>query len=169
MTGSRMINHDFSTSFCEASFHLRVQNCSDSVVSIRLVTYDVMPGRKHSEVAKLSDSSGNGSGWNDISLVNDIKVVSSVQGNRPKKLSTESQSPFIWCALSSTKLDLQPLSSSEIPLKICLFTPGTYDLSNYELYWELNPSERITGASKTCTSGTVSGHPFYLTAIQLQH
>lgn len=169
MSGSRMINHDFSTSFCEASFHLRVQNCSDSVVSIRLVTYDVMPGRKHSEVGKLSDSSGNGSGWNDISLVNDIKVVSSVQGNRPKKLSTESQSPFIWCALSSTKLDLQPLSSSEIPLKICLFTPGTYDLSNYELYWELNPSERITGASKTCTSGTVSGHPFYLTAIQLQH
>ncbi|XP_042384925.1 trafficking protein particle complex subunit 8-like [Zingiber officinale] len=169
MSGSRMINHDFSASFCEVGFHLRVQNCSDSVVSIRLVTYDVMPGRKHSEMAKLSDSSGNGSGWNDISLVNDIKVVSSVQGNRPKKLSMESQFPFIWCALSSTKLDLQPLSSSEIPLKICLFTPGTYDLSNYELHWELNPPERITGDLKTCTSGTVYGHPFYLTAIQLQH
>ncbi|KAG6537578.1 hypothetical protein ZIOFF_002672 [Zingiber officinale] len=169
MSGSRMINHDFSASFCEVGFHLRVQNCSDSVVSIRLVTYDVMPGRKHSEMAKLSDSSGNGSGWNDISLVNDIKVVSSVQGNRPKKLSMESQFPFIWCALSSTKLDLQPLSSSEIPLKICLFTPGTYDLSNYELHWELNPPERITGDLKTCTSGTLYGHPFYLTAIQLQH
>ncbi|WOK92067.1 trafficking protein particle complex subunit 8 isoform X1 [Canna indica] len=171
MSGPRKINHNFSKSFCEASFHLQVHNLSDTLLTIRLATTNCMLERKHSsEVAKLSDSSGNGGGWHDISLVNDIKAISNVHGNRPKKSSLETSSPFVWCALSSTKLNLEPFCTTEIPLKVCLFTPGTYDLSNYELHWVLKlPEEGITHDGKLCSSGSVGGHPFYLTVLQVRH
>lgn len=163
-----MINHDFSSSFCEANFQLRVHSSCHAVVTIRLITSDAMPVKNQfNEAVKLSDSSSNGSGWHDISLVNDIKVISS--GHRQKESAVESLPPFVWCATSSTKLNLEPLRTTEIPLKVCLFTPGTYDLSNYEFHWELKPPEGITDDMKTWTSGTVRGYPFYLTALQVFH
>ncbi|RRT44974.1 hypothetical protein B296_00048556 [Ensete ventricosum] len=134
MNGPRLINHDFSSSFCEANFHLRIHSCSDAAVIIRLTTYDTLPEKNQSsDGVKLSDSAENEGGWHDISLVNDMKVLSSVHGNRPKKSS------------------------------ICLFSPGTYDLSNYELHWEVKPLEE--GIADVLSSGTVHGYPFYLTVL----
>lgn len=164
MNGPRMINHDFSGSFCEANFHLRIHSCSDAAVIIRLTTYDTLPEKNQSsDGVKLSDSAENEGGWHDISLVNDMKVLSSVHGNRPKKSSVDTLSPFVWCATSSTKLKLEPLCTTEISLKICLFAAGTYDLSNYELHWEVKPLEE--GIAGVSSSGTAHGHPFYLTVL----
>ncbi|THU74886.1 hypothetical protein C4D60_Mb04t38130 [Musa balbisiana] len=164
MNGPRMINHDFSSSFCEANFHLRIHSCSDAAVIIRLTTYDTLPEKNQSsDGVKLSDSAENEGGWHDISLVNDMKVLSSVHGNRPKKSSVDTLSPFVWCAMSSTKLKLEPLCTTEISLKICLFAAGTYDLSNYELHWEVKPLEE--GIVGVTSSGTAHGHPFYLTVL----
>nr|XP_009397412.1 PREDICTED: trafficking protein particle complex subunit 8 isoform X1 [Musa acuminata subsp. malaccensis]XP_009397413.1 PREDICTED: trafficking protein particle complex subunit 8 isoform X1 [Musa acuminata subsp. malaccensis] len=164
MNGPRMINHDFSGSFCEANFHLRIHSCSDAAVIIRLTTYDTLPEKNQSsDGVKLSDSAENEGGWHDISLVNDMKVLSSVHGNQPKKSSVDTLSPFVWCATSSTKLKLEPLCTTEISLKICLFAAGTYDLSNYELHWEVKPLEE--GIAGVSSSGTAHGHPFYLTVL----
>lgn len=163
-----MINHDFSTSFCEASVRVTIRNCSETGVSIRLATFNTMPATDQiSDAVQSSDPSGNQGGWHDISLVDEIKVISNVQASRPQKPSSESISPYVWCGASSTQLKLEPACIAEVPLRICIFTPGTYDLSNYELHWKLQPAvEGLGDDIKRWSSGTSRGHPFYLTALQ---
>lgn len=168
MDGPRMINHDFATSFCEVSVCVTIRNCSETSVSIRLATFDILPATDQiSDVFQSSDPSGNQGGWHDASLVDEIKVISNVQASRPRKPFSESISPYVWCGASSTQLKLEPACTAEVPLRICVFTPGTYDLSNYELHWKLRPSEEGLGDDvKRWSSGTSRGHPFYLTALQ---
>ncbi|KAG1348154.1 trafficking protein particle complex subunit 8 [Cocos nucifera] len=146
MDGPRMINHDFATSFCEVSVCVTIRNCSETSASIRLATFDILPAADQiSDVFQPSDPSGNQGGWHDASLVDEIKVISDVQASHPRKPSSESISPYVWCGASSTQLKLEPACTAEVPLRICVFTPGTCDLSNYELHWKLQPSEEGLG------------------------
>ncbi|XVF55872.1 hypothetical protein PTKIN_Ptkin06aG0071300 [Pterospermum kingtungense] len=64
---------------------------------------------------------------------------------------------------SSTKLLVQPGSTAEIPLQICVFAPGIYDLSNYVLNWKLY-DENQAEANKP--SGVCQGYPYHLTVLQ---
>lgn len=168
MDGPRTILHDFSSCFCEATLHVTIQNCSKAVASIRITTFDGLPDMNHSNNAvKVLESDGYQEGWHDVPSMNDIKVISDAQGLRPKKSSSQSISPFIWCASSTTQVKLGPECSTEVPLRICMFSPGTYDLSNYELHWKLQPSEGERADDlKELRSGIIRGHPFYLTAVQ---
>ncbi|KAJ6790656.1 trafficking protein particle complex subunit 8-like [Iris pallida] len=166
--GPRTLLHDFSSSFCEVTLHVMIQNCFKVVTSIRITTFDGLPETNHSSNAvKGLESDGYQEGWHDVPSVNDIKVISDAQGVRPKKSSSQSVSPFIWCASSTTQVKLGPECTTTVPLRICMFSPGTYDLSNYELHWKQQSSEgELADDLKELTSGMIRGHPFYLTAVQ---
>ncbi|THF96411.1 hypothetical protein TEA_015437 [Camellia sinensis var. sinensis] len=165
MEGPRTIHHNFSSSFCKIKLKMTVHNSSDAVASIRIERSD-----STSSANTTSVPSGNEAGWHDISLLNDVKVTSDVLGTRVgKSLPQECVSPFIWSGTSSTRFKLEPMSTTEIPLQICVFSPGTYDLSNYILHWNCLPSndqvnQRAGGTKKS--SGTCQGHPYYLTVLQ---
>jgi hypothetical protein len=105
------------------------------------------------------------SGWYDVSLENDIKAISSAKGTHLQKESSESISPFVWCSLSSAQVDLKPDSCAKVPLKVCIFAPGTYNFSNYELHWKVHPSEGGQ-VDENGISGGGQGHPFYVTVLQ---
>ncbi|KAK2968934.1 hypothetical protein RJ640_003621 [Escallonia rubra] len=160
--GPRMVHHNFSGSFCEINLRMAIHNSSDSVVSIHINTLDSTP-------ATLSPS-GNEAGWHDISLLNDnIKVTSDVLGGGVQKsVSSGSLSPFIWSGSSSTRVKLDAMSTTEVPLLLCVFSPGTYDLSNYVLHWSLLSVNEHgdSGAGSRQSSGTCQGHPFYITVLQ---
>ncbi|XP_020578144.1 trafficking protein particle complex subunit 8 [Phalaenopsis equestris] len=168
LEGPRVIHHDFCVSFCEIDLELTIYNRMKSEVFIRIITMDFMPETKPSEDS-TSDPNINQGGWHDISLANDIKENSNVQGFQFRKspspssspsssLSSQSISPFIWCAASSTSVKMQPSSTARVPLRICVFSPGTFDLSNYELHWNVDAMRSSSGISR--------GHPFYLTVLQ---
>ncbi|KAI7991474.1 Trafficking protein particle complex subunit 8 [Camellia lanceoleosa] len=165
MEGPRTIHHNFSSSFCKIKLKMTIHNSSDAVASIRIETSD-----STSSANKTSVPSGNEAGWHDVSLLNDVKVTSDVLGTRVgKSLPQGCVSPFIWSGVSSTRFKLEPMSTTEIPLQICVFSPGTYDLSNYILHWNCLPSndqvnQRAGGTKKS--SGTCQGHPYYLTVLQ---
>lgn len=167
MNGPRVINHDFSTSFCEASVCVTIHNCSESNVFVRLATSDtLLAANQLNDAIQSSDPSGNQGGWHDLSSVNEMKLISDVQGSRLQKPSSESISPYVWCGASSTQLTLEPACIAEVPLRICIFASGTYDLSNYELHWKIQPSKDELGNDvKRWSSGTSRGHPFYLTVL----
>ncbi|XP_058003343.1 uncharacterized protein LOC110666076 isoform X2 [Hevea brasiliensis] len=166
VAGPRTKCHDFSVSFCEINLRMIIYNASDAVASVGINTHDSPGGN-----VQLSDgntvASGNQAGWHSLSPVDDIKINSDVLGsNVGKSQSPESVSPFIWSGTSSTRVQLEPMSSTEIPLQICVFSPGTYDLSNYVLNWNLlhvNNEENV-GKTKQ-TSGTSPGYPYYLTVL----
>ncbi|XP_077245173.1 tetratricopeptide repeat (TPR)-like superfamily protein isoform X2 [Tasmannia lanceolata] len=165
--GPRTVHHDFSASFCETRLYMTIYNCSNAVASIKINTFDTLPNT--AQLTDASISSGNKEGWHDVSLADDIKVLSDVQvGVRPSKPSLDSISPFVWCASSSTRVVLEPLSTAKIPLQICIFSPGTYDLSNYALHWNLqfSDNEESSRDATRQSSGTNPGHPFYLTVLQ---
>ncbi|XP_020095709.1 trafficking protein particle complex subunit 8 isoform X1 [Ananas comosus] len=169
MDGPRTIYHEFSSSFCEIDLQLTIHNCSNSLVSIRVATFDSMlETTQSSDAVHLSDNSNDQGGWYDVSLTNDIKLISNVQGSRSQKRLSESTPPFVWSALSSTQLAMEPASTAKLPLKIFVFSPGTYNLSNYELHWKIQPQgEGITDEVKNkSSSGLGQGHPFYLTVLQ---
>lgn len=194
MEGPREIRHDFSASFCEVDLELSICNCTKTEVSIKVLTSDTMAESKFSE-DQISESGINQGGWHAISLSNDIKSLSNalnVQSNKPSpspssssspspspsssspSMSLLSISPFIWCAANSTQLKLLPSSTAKVPLRICIFSPGTYDLSNYELHWNFQSSEPSGDAglsenTKRSSSGMSRGHPFSLAAIQSSH
>lgn len=176
MEGPRVISHDFSASFCEVDLELTICNCTKIEVLIRIITSDSMPETKLSDDL-VSDSNVNQGGWHDISLANDVKEISNVQGLQSRKSlssssspSSQSISPFIWCAASSTLVKMQPSSTAKVPLRICVFSAGTFDLSNYELQWNAeatNPSDGGPGDDAMRSSSGISrGHPFYLTVLQ---
>ncbi|KAF2289607.1 hypothetical protein GH714_037427 [Hevea brasiliensis] len=93
-----------------------------AVASVGINTHDSPGGN-----VQLSDgntvASGNQAGWHSLSPVDDIKINSDVLGsNVGKSQSPESVSPFIWSGTSSTRVQLEPMSSTEIPLQICVFS-----------------------------------------------
>ncbi|XP_065855905.1 uncharacterized protein [Euphorbia lathyris] len=154
--GPRMRHHNFSASFCEINLKMTIYNSSEAVASVGVNTID-------STSSSNSVTSGNETGWHNMPTVTDIKVTSeSPRTNAENSPAPERLFPFVWSATSSTRIQLGPLSSTEIPLQISVFSPGTFDLSNYVLTWNLNVGEKKT----TQTSGTCPGYPFYLTVLQ---
>ncbi|XP_020877887.1 trafficking protein particle complex subunit 8 isoform X1 [Arabidopsis lyrata subsp. lyrata] len=158
LDGPQTIHHDFLTSLCEIKLKMVIRNTSEGLSSVTINTNDCLP-----DAAAPTSSSGNQSGWRYVPTVTEeMKLTSDVMGSRLGKppSSMESSPPFIWSGLSSTKVQIQPLSTTEIPLQISVFSPGIYDLSSYKLNWELSEHESAT------SSGTCQGYPYYLTVLQ---
>lgn len=142
---------------------MTIYNSSNALASIILKTLD-----STSISDQLSDeASGNQVGWHDVSLAKDSKIESDALRNHVRKsLLPESVSPFIWSGSSSTGVQIKPLSTTEIPLQICVFSPGTYDLSNYVLNWNLIPvNDHESVGERIQSSGTSLGYPYYLTVL----
>ncbi|XP_075101206.1 uncharacterized protein LOC107825691 isoform X2 [Nicotiana tabacum] len=166
MDGPRTVKHDFKEPFCAITLRIVVHNSSDDVVSIRCNPSD--SAVSFSSSGNASAAPGNEVGWHDLSLSNDIKITSDVLGARVvKPTSSDTVPPFIWSASSSTHFALEPLSFREIPVEICVFSPGTFDLSNYSLHWSFSsPSYQGNNGDKSrALSGTCQGHPFYITVL----
>ncbi|PKI35306.1 hypothetical protein CRG98_044320, partial [Punica granatum] len=162
--GPREIHHNFSASFCEVSLRMTLYNSSDAVASLRVNTLD-----SNQSGFLLSDSSAvlptNQEGWYNVSLESEIKVTSDVRGTILNSLSSESIRPIIWSGSSSTKLQLEPSSTVQIPLQVCIFCPGTYDLSNYVVQWNLQwPIDQGNEETRP-NSGTCPGYPYYITVL----
>lgn len=163
MEGPRTITHDFSKSCCEANIELVIHNSSEHNTTVRVVTSDCMAEK--SQTAPSHEFASGQGGWYDVSLENDIKAIASTKGAHSEKQSSESISPFVWCSLSSAQVDLKPDSSAKIPLKVCIFAPGTYDFSTYELHWQVHSSESGQ-VDENVTSGGGQGYPFYVNVLQ---
>ncbi|XP_068668294.1 uncharacterized protein [Aristolochia californica] len=170
--GPQILHHNFFSSFCEVKLYITIQNCSDMVATVKINTTDDWPDNLGQA---LNESSSSGAtqtvGWHDISLENDSKIVSASQGTRSAKTAPplpKTVSPFMWCASSSTKLTLSSFSDIKVPLQIIVFSAGTYDLSSYNLSWSLQlPEDRVSAENSIWqSSGTCTGHPFYLTVLQ---
>ncbi|KAH0855344.1 hypothetical protein HID58_013710, partial [Brassica napus] len=160
LDGPQAIYHDFSTSLCEIQLKLVIRNTSDGISSVSFNTIDSVQ-----DAAAPTPSAGNQSGWRYVpDVTEEMKLTSDVMGSsrlgKPPS-SMESSPPFIWSGLSSTKVEIQPLSTTEIPLQISVFAPGIYNLSSYKLTWELSGHE-------DASSGTCQGYPYYLTVLQSQ-
>ncbi|KAL6894210.1 hypothetical protein ACP4OV_008308 [Aristida adscensionis] len=165
MEGPRTVNHDFSKSYCEVNIQLVIHNSAEQKVSVRVVTFDGMPEKN--QAVHPQDSTSVQGGWHDVSLEKDIKAIASAKSIHYEKQSSESISPYVWCSLSSARIELQPDSSSRVPLKVCIFAPGTYDFSNYEVHWQVHPSEvSQANESERWSSGGDHGQPFYVTVLQ---
>ncbi|KAM7264486.1 hypothetical protein ACFE04_002169 [Oxalis oulophora] len=170
LEGPRTIHHDFSANFCEVNLKMTLSNSWDSKISVHIKTVD----RPNSNMTAQQSpaASANKSGWHDLPQHNEIKVTSDVLGiaNRVETAPLESAPPYIWSGSSSTRIQLDPLSTTEIPITICIFSPGTHDLSSYVLSWKLIESndlkiKKITGQQHQ-SSGTCHGYPYHLTVLQ---
>ncbi|KAL9264874.1 Trafficking protein particle complex subunit 8-like protein [Drosera capensis] len=170
MNGPRTIRHDFTTSFCEIYLWITIHNSLDSRLSVHVSTHD-SGTVTNTSTSQPNDqavvSSDNKTGWHDVSLANDIKLSSDILGARVlKQASPESVSPFIWSGSISTKLEMEPMSTIEVPLQLCVFTPGIYDISNYQLSWSVLASEVQGPGARIPSSGTCPGSSFYITVLQ---
>ncbi|CAL5194328.1 unnamed protein product [Lathyrus oleraceus] len=167
--GPQTLHHDFSTSFCEINLKMHLYNSSGTTAFVHIETIDFDRGGGHinSVNAVSSATPDNQVGWHDVTPVNELKVTSNAVETQPgKALSLESVSPYIWSGSSSTSIHLEPMSSAEIPLQICVFSPGTYDLSNYFLNWKL-PSKGLGNSDETGQhSGKCQGYKYFLTVLQ---
>ncbi|TVU44714.1 hypothetical protein EJB05_04165 [Eragrostis curvula] len=165
MEGPQTVSHDFSKSYCEVNIQLVIHNSARHEISVSVVTFDSMPEIRKS--VHPQDSTSALGGWHDVSLENDIKVISSAKGTHYEKKSSESIPPYVWCSLSSAQIELQPDSSARVPLRVCIFAPGTYNFSNYELHWKVHPSKGSqVDENGRWSSGGDQGHPFYVTVLQ---
>ncbi|KAK4833890.1 hypothetical protein QYF36_012927 [Acer negundo] len=170
--GPRTMQHDFSASFCEIDLRMTIYNSSDAAVFIRVNTYDSPSSNGQSSDATTLQTAvptGNQSGWHEVPVLNDIKVASQVLGTQVGKssLSLDSVSPFIWSGSSATSVQLGPVSTAEIPMKVCIFSPGSYNLSDYALNWNLVAvnGDGNEGEMRQ-SSGTCHGYPYHLTLLQ---
>ncbi|KAH0888332.1 hypothetical protein HID58_050761 [Brassica napus] len=157
LDGPQTIYHDFSTSLCEIQLKLVIRNTSDGTSSVSFNTIDSVQ-----DAEAPTPSAGNQSGWRYVpDVTEEMKLTSDVMGSRSGKppSSMESSPPFTWSGLSSTKVEIQPLSTTEIPLQISVFAPGIYNLSSYKLTWERSGRE-------DASSGTCQGYPYYLIVLQ---
>nr|XP_043638144.1 trafficking protein particle complex subunit 8 [Erigeron canadensis] len=155
LDGPRIIHHSFTDTFCETKLKMTIHNSSSFIASVRISTLDSPPG---------SSPSANKVGWHDMSSPSmDIGVPApDITGtNTGKPVSLESVPPFIWSGSSTTRVKLDPNSTSEISLLVTTFAPGTYDLSNYTLNWNLLDCNDAREKEGTC-----HGHPFYLTVLR---
>ncbi|XP_047960820.1 trafficking protein particle complex subunit 8-like [Salvia hispanica] len=166
MDGPRSVNHDFSSGFCEINLNMTVYNSLEDAVSVRINTLDSLP--RSNSITNTASVSGYEYGWHDASHLTDAKVTPDSMGGRVgKALSPESVSPFIWSGSCSTRINLEPLSSAEVPLQISVFCQGTFDLSNYSLQWNLLPGDGgDDGNESRVRSGSCHGRPYHITVLQ---
>ncbi|KAE9585345.1 putative tetratricopeptide-like helical domain, TRAPP II complex, Trs120, TRAPP III complex, Trs85 [Lupinus albus] len=170
LDGPQTFHHDFSVSFCEIDLKMRLYNSSGATVFLRIDTSDSagIGGHTNSFNAVQSAIPDTQAGWHYVPPVDELKVTTSkVLETQPSKaLPLESVSPFVWSGSSSTNLHLEPMSSVEIPLQICVFIPGTYDLSNYTLSWKLPSKVQGDSNETNLRSGKCQGYKHYLTVLQ---
>ncbi|XP_074349440.1 uncharacterized protein LOC141689154 isoform X2 [Apium graveolens] len=169
MDGPRIIHHNFLSSLCEIKLKLTIYNSSDVSVSVHISTFDSIPPGSSSTSSSVLPA--NEAGWHDISSTNESKVTTSIAGSGSgirRSTSPECVPPFIWSGASSTCVKLEPKSTTEVPLLICVFSPGIHDLSNYALHWNIQSSADYKAAEdgEGVFSGTCDGHPYYLTVLQ---
>lgn len=148
---------------------MRLYNCSGAIAFVRINTLDSAGIVGHPNPLNVGQSvtPDSQAGWHDVTLVNEVKVTSNVTGSQSgKSLSLGSVSPHIWSGSSSTNVHLKPMSSAEIPLQICVFSPGIYDLSNYVLHWNLLPESHGNHDETRQPSGKCLGYTYYLTVLQ---
>ncbi|XP_022024957.1 trafficking protein particle complex subunit 8 isoform X1 [Helianthus annuus] len=145
LDGPRVNHYSFSNSFCETKLKMTIHNSSSFVASVRINTFDSPPG---------GSPSGNKIGWHDMSTPPSLDDAT---GGR--KL-LESVPPFIWSGSSTTRVKLEPNATTEISLLVTTFAPGTYDLSNYTLNWNL-----LDSSDSEEKEGVCYGRPFYLTIL----
>ncbi|XP_051131915.1 uncharacterized protein LOC127251976 isoform X2 [Andrographis paniculata] len=167
MDGPKSIRHDFSLALCEINLNMTVSNSSEDLISVRIITLD--GPNAVSSLTSGTSNSGSEVGWHDTSHPSEIRVAADALGARAgRPHSIESVPPFIWSGTSSTRFNLELRSSVQVPLQICVFAPGTYDLSNYLLHWNFvssNDGEDELG-SKALSSGTCQGHSYHITVLQ---
>ncbi|XP_006650699.2 trafficking protein particle complex subunit 8 isoform X1 [Oryza brachyantha] len=163
MEGPRTVTHDFSKSYCEANIQLVIHNSGQHDTSVRIVTFDSLTDKR--TTVNLQDSNSNQGGWYDVSLENDIKAISTAKGTHYQKQPSDSISPYVWSSLSCAQVDLKPDTSAKVPLKACIFMPGTYNFSNYQLHWKVHSSE-VGQVDENERTGGGQGHPFYVTVLQ---
>lgn len=150
---------------------MHLHNSSDATAFVRIITSDsaINVGHLNSANMALSECSDDDQGgWRHVTPVNEAKVTSNLGGTQPEKpLSFGSVSPYIWSGSSSTNICLESMSSAEIPLKICVFSPGIYDLSNYLLHWNLLRAEGQGDQDEMRRqSGKCLGYTYYLSVLQ---
>ncbi|KAK1435003.1 hypothetical protein QVD17_00758 [Tagetes erecta] len=148
LDGPRVNHCNFSKSFCETKLKMTIHNPSCFVVSVRINTFDAPPG---------GSPSRNKLGWHDMAT---LPMDHTSETSTRKPVSLESVPPFIWSGSSTTRVKVEPNSTREISLLVTTFAPGTYDLSNYTLNWNLLDS----GDSRE-KEGVCYGRPFYLTIL----
>ncbi|XP_027923371.1 trafficking protein particle complex subunit 8 [Vigna unguiculata] len=167
--GPQTMHHDFSASFCEINMKMHIYNSSGATTFVRIDTLDSAGNGGHINSVNVvqSATTDNQAGWHDITPVNELKVTSNaLETQSGKALSLESASSYIWSGSSSTHLNIEAMSSVEIPLQICVFSPGTYDLSNYVLNWKLPSNGQGDSDEKRQHSGQCQGYKYYLTVLQ---
>ncbi|ESR43290.1 hypothetical protein CICLE_v10010925mg [Citrus x clementina] len=169
--GPRTLHHNFNASFCEVNLKMTIYNSSDAAMFVRVNTFDSPSSSGQTSEATSPRSavpSGNQAGWHDVPVLTDIKVTSQLPLNQVKRSSLlESVSPFIWSGSSASRVLLQPMSTTDIAMKVCLFSPGTYDLSNYALNWKLLTISGQGNEGETRqSSGSCPGYPYFLTVLQ---
>ncbi|KAH9674301.1 tetratricopeptide repeat (TPR)-like superfamily protein [Citrus sinensis] len=169
--GPRTLHHNFNASFCEVNLKMTIYNSSDAAMFVRVNTFDSPSSSGQTSEATSPRSavpSGNQAGWHDVPVLTDIKVTSQLPLNQVKRSSLlESVSPFIWSGSSASSVRLQPMSTTDIAMKVCLFSPGTYDLSNYALNWKLLTISGQGNEGETRqSSGSCPGYPYFLTVLQ---
>ncbi|KAH1195455.1 Trafficking protein particle complex subunit 8 [Glycine max] len=167
--GPQTLHHDFSASFCEISLKMHIYNSSGATAFVRIDTLDSAGNGGHMNSVNVvqSATTDNQAGWHDITPVNELKVTSNVLETQPGKApSLESVSSYIWSGSISTNLHIDAMSSAEIPLQICVFSPGTYDLSNYVLNWKLPSNGKGDSDETRQHSGKCQGYKYYLTVLQ---
>jgi hypothetical protein len=173
MDGPRTVRHNFSTPFVEIKLKMTLHNSSDSAASVRIDTHDASSQNPVNEQV----------GWHDLSQPpTDPKVAagssdisSTTRKSPPPPVVVPHEEscaspPFIWSGSSSTRVKLEPRSTNEIPLVICVFSPGTYDLSNYDVDWSLVLPSSTDGYDDVAGKrhGSCQGHPYYLTVLDQQ-
>lgn len=163
LEGPGTVWHNFADGFCEIKLNMTIHNTSDSSASVHIKTLDTPV----SSSSGTSVSSAKEAGWHELSSPSDTKVTSDVLENQDSS-SHGCVLPFIWCGSSSTRVEVEPSSAVEIPLQICFFSPGTYDISNYSLDWKLHSSvdQDEFRAEVRPLSGTCEGYTYYMTVLQ---
>ncbi|XP_057525663.1 uncharacterized protein LOC130805064 isoform X2 [Amaranthus tricolor] len=167
MEGPRTVHHDFDKSFCEINLKMSIHNSLDAEVSVHIDTNNSV-----SSASQSSNSTGVSAdtkhGWHDVSLTGEAKTNADTLGSTQydKQMPVESTPPFIWCGSSATRVKLPPLSDIEVPVQICVFAPGTYNISNCLLHWELSQTTAESAADLKESSGTCPGQSFYITVLQ---
>lgn len=155
--------HDFSASFCEINLKMTIYNSSIAAVNVKVKGID---RADHKDlINQHAGTSMNLAGWHDISLVNEPKVSDANGSRTGSPQFTESVTPFIWSGTSTTTIRIEPMSTTEIPLQISVFSPGIHDLSNYVLYWNLLHSPTTNPEDSKQLSGACRGYPYLLTVL----
>ncbi|EPS62342.1 hypothetical protein M569_12447, partial [Genlisea aurea] len=144
--GPRSVNHDFfSEAFCEISLKMTIHNSMEEEAV--LVSVETLDSKPPPPSRGGNESAAAAAGWQDTSRLSEMRVTSDVMGAGSRVSRTPSlesvAAPFVWSGSSSTRVVVDPLSSAEVPLRITVFAPGTFDLSNYSLRWSSGMSSGI--------------------------